>query len=202
MQNKEILIIFYSINELNLNDIDKELYTKEKKEIFHLFFFHNKDLHFNKSIISNQVLKKLFENIEPVYTHDKVNDSIILTKTIINFNYYEFDNAVDDAYSGYLKMVKYRIDSIIETFILFNKLYSNKNLIFVFPYELIDNFNRIISENKIKLIKVSFDDKILIEYDIFYWISYFSRNDMNKPQAGNITKENIKLIFKIDNQEQ
>ncbi len=112
MQNREILIIFYSIKELDLNDIDKEIYTKEKKEIFHLFFFHNKDLHFNKAIISRQVLSRIFDKIEPEYSHDKTNDTIILTKKISNFNYYEFDNNVDEAYSNYLKMVDHRIKSI------------------------------------------------------------------------------------------
>jgi len=199
MQNREILIIFYSVKELDLNDIDKEIYTKEKKEIFHLFFFHNKDLHFNKSIISRQVLSRIFEKIEPEYSHDKTNDTIILTKKISNFNYYEFDNTVDEAYSNYLKTVDYRIKSIIETFILFNKLYSKKNLIFVFPYELIDNFNSIIEEKDIKLSEIDINNKILLEYDIFYWISYFSRYDLNKLQAGNISKENIKIIYKIIN---
>jgi len=199
MQNREILIIFYSIKELDLNDIDKEIYTKEKKEIFHLFFFHNKDLHFNKAIISRQVLSRIFDKIEPEYSHDKTNDTIILTKKISNFNYYEFDNNVDEAYSNYLKMVDHRIKSITETFILFTKLYSKKNLIFVFPNELYDNFVGIMKEKDIKLSEITIDNNILMEYDIFYWISYFSRYDLNKPLAGNITKENIKIIFKIIN---
>jgi len=195
MNNNNIFVFFYFSNEFDLKDIDKEIYTKNQKEIFHLFFFNNKNLHFDKNIIINNELNSIFNALPAEYILDKHNNTILLTKKINNFNFIKFDNDTDNAYNKYLVSATHRIDSIIQTFNLFIKFYTDKDLFFIVPYKIFNEFSNNLKEKNISYETIQKNSNILLNYDIYYWINYFSRFDEHK---GRIDENNIQIIYKIN----
>jgi hypothetical protein len=88
---KEYFLVFYATNPLFLKDIDREIFTSEKKASFHLFFFHNRDLHFNRDVITKEVLDKKISEVMANYIHDTDNSVVTQIKRIENFDYYQFE---------------------------------------------------------------------------------------------------------------
>lgn len=197
---KSNFLVFYATNPLFLKDIDREIFTSDKKASFHLFFFHNRDLHFNRDVITKEVLDKKFSEVMANYIHDTDNSVVTQIKRIENFDYYQFEKDVDLAYESYTRTINYRINSIIETINLFLQLYKEKSIVFVLPAELIDLIkNR--TEGSLFIKDVENKRDVLSYYEIFYWINYFSRltNEFVKSSddLNVFTLEDIKVIYEV-----
>lgn len=191
-------IVFYSLYEINIKDIEKDLYTKDRK-MFHLFFFHNKNLHFKKSKIFNECLIKEFENIEPEFDYDEKKATMIMNKKIKGFNKKEFNKKVTDNYNQYINLINYRIECIFQTFTLFNNLYKDKSLIFAFPYQLYKKFVSLLENNRLNfetLLKKNIP-YYTNYFDIVYWINYFLKIDNISNSDKEFKNDNIKKVIKI-----
>ncbi len=130
------IVVFYLSDELDLKDIEKELFTSNQEK-FHFFFFHNKNLHFSKDIIKYQTLLAKFSNIEPEFNFKK---NEITMKKKLNMNIEDLQDEVENEFQQYKSRIQYRIDSIFQTFSMFSKLYSSRSIIYVFPFQLYENF--------------------------------------------------------------
>lgn len=192
MINKKILLYYNCLYIFN-NDLDKEVNTSNMEKNFHLFFFHNNDLHFNKKIIKYQILDLKFSNIKPLYFYKKYekNKSVLVQiKKIEEYTTEEFKKEVDLAYKNYLNTINYRINSIIETIKLFLKLYRDKTVIFIVPQKLKNIIKKNIKNYKI----IKTEKEILFKLELFYWINYFlkiSSANKNLSNELNTFSENI-----------
>lgn len=192
MINKKILLYYNCLYIFN-NDLDKEANTSNMEKNFHLFFFHNNDLHFNKKIIKYQILDLKFSNIKPLYFYKKYekNKSVLVQiKKIEEYTTEEFKKEVDLAYKNYLNTINYRINSIIETIKLFLKLYRDKTVIFIVPQKLKNIIKKNIKNYKI----IKTEKEILFKLELFYWINYFlkiSSANKNLSNELNTFSENI-----------
>jgi hypothetical protein len=197
MENASIFIIFYQTEDLNINDSEKLIKSELSKD-FHLLFFHNKKLHFNKTVILREVLYKKFENIIPDTEYDNENNLIKLTKTLY-FNLHEFDKEIDDEYEKYLSKSNYRIDCIFQTFSLFYRIYKNENQIYVFPVQILEKFVKYLNDLKINYHQVAKNNSVFRENKIIKKINENIKYGIDtKNEAGLFMKNTIVKIFQID----
>ena len=189
------VIAFYLIEELNIKDIEKVLFTTKDQKEFHFFLFHNKELHFSKEIIRQRLLVKKFESVEPQFYLE--NNKIIMRKEISNFNLYNFDNEVDSSFLQYQSKIKYRIESIFQTFKIFNNLYKDKSIVYLFPFQLEDNILNYIKDIKIDYEKLDLKDELIEYFDILHWINYFSKLNLENDTFRDIKLEDFKSIMKL-----
>jgi hypothetical protein len=193
------LIAFYSHKEIIIKDVEKDLYTKDRKT-FHLFLFNNKNLHFKKSIIYNNSLIKEFDNIQAEFKFNKKKSELVMVKKIPDFNKKEFNKKVIENYNQYINNINYRIDCIFQTFTLFNNLYKDKILIFVFPFELYDAFLNLLKKDNLAydLFLKNEMSHYMNYFEIVYWINYFFKVNTNIQEVNDIQNKNIKAIIKIN----
>jgi hypothetical protein len=195
------LVAFYNFNEVNIKDIEKDLYTKDR-QIFHFFFFNNRNLHFKKSKIYDESLIKEFENEAPEFNYDNRSGKMTMIKKIQNFDKKIFDKKVNENYRQYIKAINYRIECIFQTFTLFNNLYKDKMIIFAFPYQLYKKFIDMIG--KIDNTKTKYEvllkkEKLsYIEYfEMPHWVNYFFK--ISSYCISNEFKDSdIKAVIKIN----
>lgn len=185
---------FYQCEEFETQDVEKEIYTKEKEQ-FHFFFFHNQQLHFNKEIIKKETLIKDYGNIDPIFTLK--NNKLIMTKTINDFDEKEFDKRVNNNYKKYVGNINYRIECIFQTFYIFYDLYNDRSLIYLFPDQLFDKFKKHLAQNDMKYNKIYLNNDFVKYYDTVYWANYFSRINPDTPQEGMVKEKNITRIIQL-----
>ncbi len=188
------IAVFYLSDELEIKDIEKELFTADKEK-FQLFFFHNKNLHFSKDIIKYGTLLSKFEKIEPEFKFDK--DEITMNKKM-KIDMAKFDEEVDNEYNLYRARMTYRMDSIFQTFTLFDRLYRDRSIIFIFPFQLYENFISFAEDSAFSYKELEKDDNIIGHFDIFYWIDYFSKFTPNLQADNILNPENITKILKFE----
>ncbi len=164
MDKTNTFVIFYQAGDMNINDAEKLVKTEKNTE-FHMLFFHNKNLHFDKAVILREVLYKKFERVDPDTEYDNENNIIKLTKTLY-FNLLEFDREVDDEYEKYLSKINYRIECIFQTFSLFFRIYKNENQIYIFPVQILDKFIKYLEKPGIKYTEVEKNNKFFKENEI------------------------------------
>lgn len=175
MDHKRRLAVFYSFEDIDMKDIETEIFTEDKKEKFQFYFFHNMNLHFSKTTILKEELLKIFGAVEPEFYFDVDTHRYYMQKIIKDFSFNEFDQRVDDEFDSYLKRINYRIDCVIQTFTLFFDLYKDKDMIFVFPMQLHTRFLETIEELKFSYTDVSKLDKVVSDYDLFHWLHYYTK---------------------------
>jgi len=190
------LVVFYQSEEINIKDIDREIYTDDKK-IFHMFFFSNVDLGIDKLYIQKRCILQEFEKIEPEIKYDEELKIITMTKKLENFDSEKLDQFVDEAYSRFVNNINYRTSCILDTYKLFNKLYKEKAVIFLIPFQIFNKFIKMLEESKSKYQECANIENTLKYYDINYWASYFSRAFNENDKRINIAKENIIKILEI-----
>lgn len=190
------LIVFYLADELKVKDIDREIYTEDKK-MFHIFFFHNLSLDVKKTNIFNKVILKEFEHIESEIKLDKKEKSITLTKNIKDVDFLKLEEAVDIEYNKCVDNLNYRIKCIIQTFSLFSKLYKDKNSLFIIPYQIADQFIKEIDENKVNYKRLDNDDELLTYFDVLHWTNYYSRTETININEDLIKEDNIIKVLEI-----
>lgn len=188
------LTAFYQTEEFNAQDIEKELFTEDKEE-FHLFFFHNKSLHFSRKIIKRDTLRSVFKDISPRYSIKKKD--LYMIKKIKDFNREKFEGKVDAEYKKYLNNINYRIECIFQTLIVFLDLYKDRTLIYILPEQLYDRFMDLLHKKELSFDNLEMKNKNVRKYDIVYWANYFSRINPESPQEGIIKKGNITRIIEI-----
>lgn len=189
------LIAFYATNELDIKDIESEFFIENREKVS-FFLFHNRGLNLTKSDIFKNTLLKELEKVEPVFSYSGLN--LIMTKEIKNFNFEYFDSIVDREYNDYLAKMQYRIDCIFQTFDLFYRLYNDRNILFVVPMHIFNNFIKYFNENNIIFKEISKLNKIVRDYEVLHWINYYSKKDINSPLEGTINYKNIIRIFLIN----
>jgi hypothetical protein len=188
------LAAFYQTDEFNAQDIEKELYTDEKEE-FHLFFFHNKNLHFSRKIIRKFSLKNIFSDIAPKY--NLKNKDLYMIKIIKDFNKGTFESKVDEEYKKYLNNINYRIECIFQTLLVFLDLYKDRTLIYLLPEQLYERFMDLLQKKELGYDSIEMNNNIVKKYDIVYWANYFSRVNPDLPEEGVIKKEKITRVIEI-----
>ena len=196
MESISKLIVFYLADELEVKDIDREIYTEDKKR-FHIFFFHNMNLEKKKSDFFNKVILKEFENVEPEIIFDEKEKSVTITRKIGDVDFLKFQDATEFEYNKYLDNLNYRIKCIIQTFSLFSKLYKDKNSLFIIPYQIADQFIKEIEENKINYKPLSNDSELLTYFDVLHWTNYYSRTETININKDLIKKDNIIKVLEI-----
>jgi len=187
-------IYFFKSEEIDVKDVESEIFS-EKREVVNFFFFHNKDMHFDKSVIREKTLNSLFENIHPHF--ENIDNTLIMTKKIQNFNNDEFDSNVEKFYSDYLNRINYRIDCIFQTFGLFANLYKDKNLVFVFPFQIYDGFIKYINEYNILVEELGSLSETDPDIDILNRTNYYASQNIKFQNHKNLIEENIVKIFKL-----
>lgn len=194
MSNLFKYIFFYDFSEVDVKDVESEIFSV-KREPINFFFFHNKEMHFNKEVIYNTNLFNRFENIQPTYKKD--GNNLVMTKKIDNFDESGFNLEVDKAYNDYLTRINYRIDCIFQTFGLFINLYKDKNLIFVFPKEITNGFVKYIDEYNIATNKIESLSLTNSDIDILDRLNYYASQNINFKTTEKFTEQNISEIFKL-----
>jgi hypothetical protein len=195
MEQGEKLILFYFIDyNLDIKDIESELYTESREQI-HFCMFHNRELHFSKSEILKKTLVKKFEDISPEFHYE--NGSMIMTKSLDNFNTAEFDKFVDNEYEDYLNRINYRINCIFQTISLYLNIYKNKNIVFILPIQIISHFEKEYDNNKIKYSEIQSSIEIIKKWDVLTWINYYLKKESSLFK-NDIRIENIIKIFKLE----
>jgi len=197
MKNFNTIILFYNTDELSVNDLEKEIIAGSNN-IYHLFFFHNKNLHFSKAKILKEVLLKKFEEIIPDTGYNNENNTITLTKKL-EFNLFHFDKLIDDEYDKYLSIINYRIDCILQTFSLFVKIYKNRNQIYLFPGELLEKFVKYMNEKKFKYKILKISNNIFKEDKILYLINDTLMENIEDNKKKFFVQKQIIKIFQILN---
>ncbi len=199
MKNPQKLIIFYRAKEINTKDIDREIYTKNKN-VFQLFFFHNINVNIEKSDIFKKVLLKEFESVNPEMYIDIKTNTLKMVKKITSVDFNRIDKIIEEDYKKYLKNIDYRIKCIIDTFILFNRLYKDKTIIYIIPDKLSEKIQIMLKKNNIKYESISEEkNQIIIDFDIIYWANYFSRVNHKSLENQIIKDKNIINIIKLNN---
>lgn len=187
-------VFFYSSEELEIKDVESELFS-ESRDPFNFFFFHNKDMHFSKSVILRKTLEKMFDSINPDF--DFYEGNLIMTKEIKDFNNFEFDKDVDNAFNEYLTRINYRIDCIFQTFSLFVNIYKERNLIFVLPFEIEERFVNYINENNITNTEVNNLSETSKFIDLINRVNYYTGQSVKTGNSKKITDDNIKKIYRV-----
>lgn len=191
----DILIAFYATNELDIKDIESDFFT-ETRETVNFFLFHNKELNLTKSDILKNILLRELDKVEPVFVYSKTD--LIMTKIIKDFDFIHFDNLVDEEYNYYLNKIEYRISCIFQTFELFYRIYSDRNILFVIPMQIFDRFQKYLQDNNIKFREVSKINETVRKYEVLYWINYYSKKDLNSSIEGTISYKNVIRIFLLN----
>lgn len=194
MENFYKLAVFYSTDELDLKDIESEIFTENRKKV-NFFLFHNKDMHFNKAEILKKSLLNELDTIQPEFNFK--NNSLIMTKVIKNFDFEAFDKKVDVEYNDYLNRINYRIDCIFQTFDLFYRLYNERNIIFTFPIQIKSKFNDIMNNGGIKYEELTKINDIVRNLEALHWINYYSKKNINQKDEGVIRFRNITNIYRL-----
>lgn len=192
MSEKSILSFFYNADEMNVKDIDRELYAKNKEK-FHLFFFHNFSLNITKNDIFKKLLLNEFQKIEPEMEFDIKKKILRMTKIMENFSYRNFDKIVDIENNKHIENINYRISCILDTFNLFNTLYKDKSIVYLIPIQISVNFIELLEQKNIKYEPLNDYQDLIEYYDIVYWANYFSRYNIE------ITENIDKFVMKNDN---
>jgi len=192
MRTNRIFVLFYDAKELNIKDVESELFTEEKVA-FNFYFFHNKNMHFDKNIIYHNKLKELFDNVEPEFHIE--GDTIRLVKQINDYNANSFRVLAEKEYESYLSKINYRIDCIFQSFFLFSQLYATKDMIFIFPLQIKTRFIEILKKEEKSFKK--FDDLsyLVKKYDFVYRIQYYF--GMDNTYSDKFTEEKIDSVFEI-----
>ncbi|HQB60695.1 MAG TPA: hypothetical protein PK899_03435 [Spirochaetota bacterium] len=194
MKNFYKLAVFYSTDELDLKDIESEIFTENREKV-NFFFFHNRDMQFNKAEILKKSLLNELDTIQPEFNFKR--NSLIMTKVIKKFDFEAFDKKVDAEYNDYLNKINYRIDCIFQTFDLFYRLYSDRNIIFTFPSQIKSNFNDILNKNEIKCEELTKINNIVRDLEVLHWINYYSKKNINQKDEGIVSYRNITNIYKL-----
>ena len=198
MDSPQKLIVFYLTEEINTKDVDREIFTKNKN-IFHLFFFHNFNLNIDKADIFKNILLKEFEPVTPEMYIDLKTNALKMTKIIPSIDFKRIDKITEKEYKKYLENVDYRIKCILDTFKLFNRLYKDKTIIYIIPYQLSKKILEQLEKNNINFKNIINEkDKIIIYYDIIYWSNYFSRVSQKSLENNIIKNNNIIDIIKLE----
>ena len=194
MDQGSTIILFYFIDyNLEMKDIESELYTDEREQI-HFCMFHNKDLHFSKSEILKRTLVKRFENVSPEFHY--ANEKVMMVKTLENFDSDEFDQYVDHEYEDYLNRINYRIDCIFQTIGMYMNIYKKKNVVFILPIQIITHFEKEFDKKNIIYSEIKSSIEIIKKWDVLTWINYYLKKE-SKVHSEDIKIENIIKIFKI-----
>ena len=189
------LVVFYSTQEIDIKDIESEIFTENREQV-NFFLFHNKDMHFNKALILQKVLLSELHNIKPEF--DFIKNSLVMTKRINNFNFIRFDQRVDFEYYDYLSKINYRIDCIFQTFSLFLRLYADRNIIFVFPIQIRDNFFTLLGKNNLECKEITKINDAVRRLETLHWINYYSKTTLNPNDEGIINYKKVTHIYLIN----
>jgi hypothetical protein len=196
MGEAKVFVVFYLSEEINIKDIDREIYTDDKK-IFHLFFFHNINLDTDKQVIFKRVVVKEFENIDAVMTYSEKEKTLTMIKKMENFSFKDIDEKIDSAYKKHLDIINYRISCILDTFTLFGKLYKDKPVIFLMPDQVSEKFLDLLETNKTKHQNIENIEAEIKYYDIIHWADYFSKVFSETEKKIKITEKNITKMLEI-----
>ncbi len=196
MSEKPVTIVaFYSSEELEIKDVESELFTEISKEPFNFYMFHNRDMHFEKSEIIKKLITEKFMTISPEIEYR--NSALYMTKVLPDFNLDFFDSEVDTDYEAYLKKINYRISCIFDTFNIFSSIYRDRDKIFIFPTQIYKKFLDTIEGSGIRYERISKIDSNVRRFDLMYWIGYYSRKDVSRPEEGVLNYRSITSILQI-----
>ncbi len=187
-------VFFYSLDEIDVKDVESEIFS-EKREPIHFYFFHNRDMHFSKSVILKKTLIDMIDEITPEF--DFFDGDLIMTKVVKNFNNEEFDIKVDKAFLEYMKRINYRIDCIFQTFGLFVNLYKDRNLVFVFPFEIIETFKKYIDEYNIPVRQIKSLKETEKDVGILERVNYYAGQNLKSKNQIRLNEENISDIYSL-----
>jgi hypothetical protein len=196
MQIIQKLVVFYQTEEINIKDIDREIYTEDKK-LFHMFFFHNIEMDIDRLYIQKTSIIKEFEKVEPEIEYNEDTKTVTMIKQLADFDSKKLDKLVDENYKRFTDSMNYRISCILDTYKLFNKLYKDKTVIFLIPFRIKDKFIKLLEESKTKYREIQDIDKAIKYYDINYWANYFSRVFNESDKKVSIERENLVKILEI-----
>lgn len=195
MKDNLVFVLFYSCSPLKGEDIENSLFTNEKEE-FKFFLFNNKNLHFSKNVIRNELLEKKFNQVKSTFVFNA--NSITMTKKLVSLDREKFEKEVDSEYEDYLKKINYRINCIFQSFTIFYEIYSDKSLIFIIPEEIKHQFLDYLNNENFLVKKVKEDSQYIKKYDIFYWLRYYSREDSEHLEVCELNKGTITNIIGIN----
>lgn len=186
------LVLFYTSNELQINDIESEYFTDEREKVY-FFMFHNKDLHFSKDIIFNKTLLTEFDKIKPEFRF--TGNNVELKKVLNNFDIESFNKTVDFEFTEYTKRINYRIECVFQTFNLFIQLYKERNFVFVLPIEIELFFHKNNKDNGIICNENKNDNTLQSSLNLINWINYYQKKDINISTSNILNDENIVKSF-------
>ncbi len=196
MNHPQKLIVFYHADQINVKDIDREIYTKNKK-VFHLFFFHNLELDIDKSDLLKIALLKEFDTVQPEMHMDFISNTLTMVKRLTYINFKKLDEIAEKENSKHEININYRIKCILDTFKLFNRLYKDKTIIYVIPNQLSEKIIKMLELYNLSYKTIDDKDQIIQHYDIVYWANYFSRVNQDSLKNEVFKIENLINIIKI-----
>jgi len=190
MLESKINTIFYLSEEINIKDIDREIYTEDKK-IFHLFFFHNIDLSVDKETILKKAVLRELDKVEPDMSYDEEKKTLTMLKVLNDFTFSKLDDQVDIDFKKHMESINYRISCILDTYKLFSKLYNDKTVIFLMPEEISQQYIELLKKEKSDFQIVENTEELLSYYDIVHWANYFSRVYTENNKKLSLSNKNI-----------
>lgn len=196
MDHPEKFIVFYHTDQINVKDIDREIYTKNKK-IFHLFFFHNFELDIDKSDLLKIALLKEFDPVQPEMHMDFISNTLTMVKRLSCIDFKKLDEIAEKENVKHEYNIDYRIKCILDTFKLFNRLYQDKTIVYIIPDQLSDKITNMLKSYNLNYKSIEDKNHIIQYYDIVYWANYFSRVNQDSLKNESFKEENLVNIIKI-----
>lgn len=196
MNHPQKIIVFYHTNQINVKDIDREIYTKNKK-IFHLFFFHNLELDIDKSDLLKKALLKEFDPVQPEMHMDFISNTLTMVKRLTHIDFKKLDEIAEKENTKHQNNINYRIKCILDTFKLFNRLYKDKTIIYIIPDQLSEKIIKMLELYKLSYKTIEEKEHLIQHYDIIYWANYFSRVNQESLKNESFKNENLINIIKI-----